>query len=59
MEEKSKEIPSGYKSEIKNFTDYCLKTGQEEFLDVLLDYLYISMLEEKVKRIPWKNNWLL
>lgn len=55
IKEKSNEIPKSYKYDINNFIQYCIQTDQQENVHALLDYLYISLTEEKVKKNTWER----
>lgn len=55
IESKKREISDGYKSDILNFIKYCVSSEQEENLATLMDYLYISILEERVKKTTWEK----
>lgn len=55
VEAKRSEISEGYKSDIKLFVKYCELSGQEENSESLLDYLYISILEHRVKKTTWEK----
>ena len=53
--EKEKEIKSGYLPQIKLFVLYCAATDQPENVKAMLDYLYTSITEEKVKKTTWEK----
>lgn len=52
--EKEKEIKPGYRSQIKLFLQYCMDTGQPDNMKAVLDYLYTSITEQKVKKTTWE-----
>ena len=52
--EKEKEIKPGYRSQIKLFLLYCGDTDQPENVKAMLDYLYTSITEQKVKKTTWE-----
>lgn len=52
--EKEKEIKPGYRSQIKQFLLYCQDTGQQDNVKAMLDYLYTSITEQKVKKTTWE-----
>lgn len=52
--EKEKEIKPGYRSQIKLFIKYCVETDQPDNVQAMLDYLYTSITEEKVKKTTWE-----
>lgn len=54
VREKEKEIKSGYRSQIKLFLEYCQETGQPDNVKAMLDYLFTSITEEKVKKTTWE-----
>lgn len=52
--EKAKEIKPGYLSQIKQFLAYCIDTGQPDNVKAMLDYLYFSITDQKVKKTSWE-----
>lgn len=52
---KLKEIPKSYKSDIKNYIEFCYRTNQDENIESLLDYLFVSVTEQKVKFSTWEK----
>lgn len=55
VDSKKKELSAGYASDISNYVNYCVNSEQGEHLESLLDYLYISILEERVKKTTWEK----
>jgi len=55
IREKSKEIPARYEGDIKKFLKFCSTTDQEEVPETMLDYLYLSLTEERVKLTTWER----
>lgn len=55
IEEKSKEIPKSYKYDIEIFVNFCAETKQEENVDSMLDFLYYSLTEQRVKKSTWEK----
>lgn len=55
IQEKEKEIPPKYKYDIQSYIDYCKFTNQKENVSSLLDYLYISLVDEKIKKTTWER----
>lgn len=51
---KEKEIKPGYLSQIKQFLAYCAETDQPDNVKAMLDYLYYSITEQKVKKTSWE-----
>lgn len=58
-EKKTEEIKSrispGYLSDIRGFVNYCKETNQAENATAFLDYLYVSVVEERVKKNTWEK----
>lgn len=52
--EKEKEIKPGYQSQIKLFLEYCAATDQPVNVTAMLDYLYVSITEQLVKKTTWE-----
>ncbi|ARK25599.1 hypothetical protein SporoP37_13675 [Sporosarcina sp. P37] len=48
-------IPDGYQSDIRMYQKYCEDTQQAENPDSLLDYLFVSITEEGVKKNTWEK----
>lgn len=55
IQEKSKEIPSRYEGDIKQFLKFCYTTEQDEVPETMLDYLYVSLTEERIKITTWER----
>ena len=55
LKEKQKEFPTKYEGDIKRFIAYCSTTKQAETLETMLDYLYISLVSEKIKKTTWER----
>src|SRR5699024_349095 len=51
INEKSKELPKSYLSDINMYKNYCFDTEQEESIESMLDFLYISVILDKVNTI--------
>lgn len=54
VSEKEREIKPSYRSQIKQFLRYCVITDQPDDVQAMLDYLYTSITEEKVKKTTWE-----
>lgn len=52
--DKEKEIKPGYLPQIKLFLAYCRDTDQPDNVQGMLDYLYTSIIQEKVKKTTWE-----
>lgn len=57
VREKSKEIPKSYLSDINMYKNYCLETEQEQNVESMLDFLYVSVLFDKVKISTWLKRY--
>lgn len=55
LKEIENKIPLGYQSDIRMYQKYCRETGQQETLDSLSDYLFVSIVEEAVKKNTWEK----
>ena len=55
LQEIRDKIPVGYKSEISTYVKYCELTGQQENQESLLDFLFTSVTEKKVKKNTWEK----
>lgn len=55
IEEKMKEIPSQYEGDIRRYQEYCWRTGQIVGTEAMLDYLYISLTEQRIKKTTWER----
>lgn len=53
--EESQKIPEAYKYEINAFRNFCDETEQEENFDSMLDFLYVSLVDEQVKISSWNK----
>ncbi|MEI3612118.1 hypothetical protein [Pseudogracilibacillus sp. SO30301A] len=53
IEERENKISEGYKSDIRQYKNYCLLTFQPEGIVSFLDYLYISIRDERVKNLNY------
>ncbi|WP_233569683.1 hypothetical protein [Planomicrobium sp. Y74] len=50
IEKKMEEIPRQYEGDIRRYKEYCCNTGQIVGTEAMLDYLYISLIEQRVKK---------
>src|SRR5699024_7983046 len=57
INEKSKELAKSYLSDINMYKKYCFDTEQEESIESMLDFLYISVLFDKVKISTWLKRY--
>ncbi len=48
-------IPDGYQSDIRMYQKYCEASEQRESTQSFLDYLFVSVTEEGVKKNTWKK----
>lgn len=55
VEQKNNEIPDRYEGDIRRYLEYCLQTEQPDGKEALLDYLYGSLMEQKVKKTTWER----
>lgn len=55
IEKKMEEIPKQYDGDIRRYKKYCCGTGQIVGTEAMLDYLYISLIEQKVKKTTWER----
>lgn len=53
--EKENEIPERYSGDIKRFITFCNRTDQNEVPNAMLDYMYRSLMEERVKLTTWER----
>src|SRR5699024_866444 len=44
-----------YDGDINLYLDYCVETEQSEGIESMLDYLYVSLTEQKVKKNTWER----
>lgn len=51
----NEEVFNNYKSEIKAYIDYCDETEQTEDEESFLDYLYVSIVDQQVKKTTWEK----
>lgn len=49
----STSLPIDYHTDIRGYQKYCAMTDQEEGKDSLLDYLYVSVVDLRIKRRTW------
>ncbi|ANU28275.1 tyrosine-type recombinase/integrase [Planococcus versutus] len=55
IEKKMEEIPRQYDGDIRRYKKYCCSTSQIVGTEAMLDYLYISLIEQKVKKTTWER----
>ncbi|WP_369751128.1 tyrosine-type recombinase/integrase [Paenisporosarcina sp. TG20] len=55
VDQKNDEISERYAGDIRQYLDYCLKTDQSDGTEAMLDYLYGSLMEQKVKKTTWER----
>lgn len=55
IEKKMDEIPKQYEGDIRRYEEYCCSTGQVVGADAMLDYLYISLINQKIKKTTWER----
>ena len=55
VEQKNNEIPKQYAGDIRRYLDYCVKSDQPDGTEAMLDYLYGSLMEQKVKKTTWER----
>lgn len=55
IEVKGNEIPQQYQGDIRRYLEYCSATDQLDSTDAMLDYLYSSLMEQKVKKTTWER----
>jgi len=55
IEKKMEEIPKQYDGDIRRYKEYCYSTGQVIGAEAMLDYLYISLTEQQVKKTTWER----
>lgn len=53
IQQRKKHISSGYNSDIKQYQNYCSQSGQPEGLESMLDYLFVSIIQQRVKKNTW------
>lgn len=55
IEQKNNEIPARYEGDIRRFLEYCTATDQQDCTESMLDYLYVSLKEHRVKKNTWER----
>lgn len=55
VKERENRIPKQYAGDIRLFSAYCQQTDQRESIDALLDYLFVSLTEQRVKKTTWER----
>lgn len=55
IEKKMEEIPQQYGGDIRRYKEYCCSTCQIVGTEAMLDYLYISLTEQKIKKTTWER----
>lgn len=55
IEKKMEEIPKQYEGDIRRYKEYCCITDQIIGPEAMLDYLYISLTEQQVKKTTWER----
>lgn len=55
IEQKNNEIPARYEGDIRRFLEYCTATDQPDCTESMLDYMYVSLKEHKVKKNTWER----
>lgn len=55
IEEKHNEIPERYNGDIKRYLAFCVETDQEDGIEAMLDYLFVSLTVHKVKKTTWER----
>lgn len=55
IEKKMDEIPKQYEGDIRRYKEYCCSTGQVVGTDAMLDYLYISLINQRIKKTTWER----
>lgn len=48
-----------YNGDIRRYKKYCCSKGQIVGTEAMLDYLYISLIKQKIKKQHGKDNWQL
>ena len=59
IEKKMEEIPRQYEGDIRRYKAYCCSTGQVVGTEAMLDYLYISLTEQRIKKQRGNDDWQL
>src|SRR5690625_974274 len=57
IEEEKNKIPEAYKYDINTFVTFCEESGQPESEYSLLDFLYVSIINERVKKSTWEKRF--
>lgn len=55
IREQEKRIPERYAGDIRRFVAYCEETGQAVDVSAMLDYLFVSMTKQRVKKTTWER----
>lgn len=55
IKEQEMSIPERYAGDIRLFIAFCEGTGQPESIGAMLDYLYVSLKEQRVKKTTWER----
>ena len=55
VEQKNNEIPKQYAGDIRRYLDYCTRSDQPDGTEAMLDYLYGSLMDQKVKKTTWER----
>lgn len=55
IEQKNNEIPKRYEGDIRRFLEYCTATDQPDSTEAMLDYLYVSLKEQRIKKNTWER----
>ena len=55
IQDKNNEIPARYDGDIRRFLAYCVETDQVDGIESMLDYLYVSLKVQKVKKTTWER----
>ncbi|PZX07932.1 integrase/recombinase XerC [Psychrobacillus insolitus] len=55
IEQKNNEIPVRYEGDIRRFLEYCVATDQPDCIESMLDYLYVSLKDQRIKKNTWER----
>lgn len=55
LEELEKEIPDYYQGDIERYLTHCELTAQSLSVESFLDYLYVSIRDERLKKSSWER----
>jgi len=55
IEKKMEEIPKQYGGDIRRYENYCRGTAQVIGAESMLDYLYVSLADHRVKKTTWER----